>query len=105
MLWPSMGDEETRAITWSWIMDNYPQLRTKIGDNRIGRLAGLGSTFCTEAKRKEVELFFSAPSREAPGLDRALPMALENIDRCTRYTAWIKDDVQAWLKENAPKGR
>ncbi|MEO1272115.1 MAG: ERAP1-like C-terminal domain-containing protein, partial [Myxococcota bacterium] len=102
MLWPSMGDKETRPIAWSWLMDNYSVVRNKLGDGRAGGLAWFGSSFCTEAKRKEVEVFFSAPSREATGLDRTLPMALETIDRCARSTAWMMADAHVWLESNAP---
>ena len=102
MLWPGMGDEETRDVAWGWLMANYGQVRNKLGDGRAGRLAGFGRAFCSEEKRKEVEVFFSAPERDATGLDRTLSMALESIDRCVRSTAWIEEDVHGWLERNAP---
>jgi len=84
-------------------MANYTQIRGKVGDGRAGRLARFGGAFCSKEKRNEVEVFFSAPDRDATGLDRTLSMALESVDRCVRYTRWVEKDVHTWLEGNAPE--
>ncbi len=95
---PGLGNESTRPVVWSWLTSHYPALRAKIGDNRAGGLVWLGSGFCSAKRHAEVKAFFEDPSRDAPGLERNLSKALEYVDRCVRYVAYVHEDVRTWLE-------
>ncbi len=96
---PALGEPKTREVAWNWLEENYDAVADKLGDKSAPSLPWVGSAFCSEEKKQEVEAFFGDEDRQGPGQARNLAKALESISRCVNYRAYVADDVRAFLAD------
>jgi alanyl aminopeptidase len=101
MLGP-LRDPRTRAIPFELVRDNYDQLASKVPGSFRGefsaRLPRVGSAFCDEKHRAEVEAFFKDRSAKATGGARILAQTLESIDQCIAIRQAQEPSVAEFLK-------
>ena len=86
---------EMRPIAWEWVAENYDRLADRLGPMTAGRLPQAASGLCSEEEATEVERFFEGVPESAPGTDRNLRLALEDIRRC----AGLRKEISRALPE------
>ena len=64
-----------------------------------GRLIRIGSDYCDEGNRAEVEAFFRPRAEKAYGGERVLDATLEQIDLCIAARKAQLESVEAFLRK------
>ncbi|GAB4199554.1 MAG: M1 family metallopeptidase [Wenzhouxiangellaceae bacterium] len=72
----------TRSRGWDWLVEHFAAVRQRIPVRTQGRLAGVGSDFCSPAEREMLDNYFSPRIHELTGGPRTLANTLERIDLC-----------------------
>lgn len=98
LLGPTLGEPTTRKVAWSWLQKNYQPLVDKVGAKSATSLPWVGSSFCSKARKEEVAAFFNDDDRKVEGMERNLGQALESIERCVRYRAYMSEDARDFLE-------
>ncbi len=100
---PTLHKPETRAATWDWLRKNYDAILGKVGKKSASGFPWMGSSFCSEKRKDEVQTFFGDQSHQVPGMKRNLSQAVESIERCVRYKAYVSKDARAFLASKSPE--
>ncbi len=82
ILYAQFGQPETRDDAWKWLKSNFDGYSERFGTRRVGRTPWYTASFCSEARAKEVERFFSERVQDLSGGPRNLAGALEEIRHC-----------------------
>jgi alanyl aminopeptidase len=97
LIGPSFDDDATFAVTWDWFTKNYPKIVEILGEKSAIRLPNVGSGFCSEEGKKQVQDFFaSVPQMD--GQQRNLANTIEGIEQCTRRKTYIHSAFETFLK-------
>lgn len=102
LLGPSFSEEDTYALTWSWIQAHQAQLSAKLGTQGTRTMPWLASGFCSEARAQEVEAYFKALPNPPTGQDRILGQVLSNIRRCETNRSYSQEAIKALLDQYTP---
>jgi aminopeptidase N len=87
----------TQDQAWDFVSEHWPEVLRKgtaVSGTRIVEASG---SFCSVAKRKQVESFF----REHPvdASERELRKSLDSIDECVRLSADQEPELDRWLSD------
>ncbi len=97
IFYPQAYGDKTREATWEWLQKNIEKLLLRMPEQRRGRIAGIGSTFCDQQKKTAVEAFFAERVKNLAGGPRSLAKGLESIDLCIAKVKYYKVEMEAWL--------
>jgi len=93
----------TRDLTWSFLKEHWADLRTQVVSfGGRGAIPALGAA-CSAPFRDDVRQFFA--THPAPGAERALAQALEQIDACLTMREKNEEALRKWIAERRPDGR
>ncbi len=95
-----LNHEDTAAAQWSWATENLDRLEALIPSAAHAYLVYLGTGFCSEPRRQEVEAFFAPRVGRYVGGRRALAQALEEISICTESRARQEEGVRRFLLDS-----
>jgi alanyl aminopeptidase len=98
LLGPTLHKPQTREVAWNWLQENWASVVDKVGEKSAASFPWVGSSFCSEERKAEVEAFFGQEEHQVPGMERNLNQALESIERCVRYRAYARGDAHEFLK-------
>ena len=78
-----LGNEAHADRTWAWYKENFDAyMSARVPDVRRGRAPLSAGGFCSEARRAEVEDFFTGKAELIPGYERSLAQVSERIALC-----------------------
>ena len=97
ILYPQVFMPHTRDATWVWFQENMDEIFKRFPEDKWGRMAFVGSTFCNTEKQAEVETFFADKIESLTGGPRTLAKTLESIDLCIAKVQQHKPEMDAWL--------
>ncbi len=92
-----LAREDTALAQWTWAKENLERLEPLIPAPARGYLTWLGSGFCSEEGRAEVERFFAPRVGAWTGGRRLLAQQLESIATCAEGRARQEEGVRAFL--------
>ena len=81
-LFVQSGQQETRADTWQFVIDNYDELVKVLPNTHLGAMPYVASSFCSEGDAEKVDAFFGPRVTELPGGPRNLASVLESVKLC-----------------------
>jgi alanyl aminopeptidase len=81
--WSELSDERTRGQAFAFVKARWDELVARLPQQMRGYLPYLGASFCDDARRAEVEAFFTPRVKGFEGAPRNLAQALEGIRVCT----------------------
>ena len=93
------GDADLVDMRFDFVKKNYDALVAKLPERSSARLIRIGSDYCDEAHRAEVESTFRPRAADAFGGDRVLEETLEQIDLCIAARKAQQESVAAFLKK------
>lgn len=73
---------ESRPVVRAWVRDHFPELKGKMPDFLLARLAGVVESICEKEERASSATLFGKVMKGAEGEDRTLKQALEIADGC-----------------------
>jgi alanyl aminopeptidase len=94
----------TRALPFDLVRDNYDQLVSTLPSGGMGEMAArlpvIGSAFCDDRRRGEVEAFFKDRVAKTTGGERILAQILESIDQCIAIRKAQEPGVAQFLRSH-----
>ncbi|HVY48335.1 MAG TPA: ERAP1-like C-terminal domain-containing protein, partial [Minicystis sp.] len=78
----AMSYAESRPTVLAWEKDHFAELKAKMPDFVLTRLAGAVETICDGAARADAAKFFAGALKGTDAGDRGLTQALETADLC-----------------------
>ncbi len=87
--------DETRAITWQYIQDNWEKLKKEVTPEMGGILVGSTGSFCSAEDRNAVTAFFAA--HPVPATERALKHATDSINSCIEFRTLQEPNLKQWI--------
>lgn len=93
----------TRDLAWSHLKENWPDLSTKVVSSGGRRAIPALGAACNAPFRDDVRQFFA--THPAPGAERALTQALEQMEACLTMRERNADALRKWMSERRPNGR
>jgi aminopeptidase N len=97
VLFTLLNNDDTREQTWKFVTTNWDTLKNKLATYDRAEAIFLGTAFCSEQKRDEVQKFFG--SQNIPGGERPMKQMLEAVDRCIRIKNQQQPNLDSWLKQ------
>lgn len=97
-----MDRSETQALTWSWLQMNFPEFVRAIPGQRPRSTPRLASELCYSGGARELEGLYQRYGELAPGHERALAEALENISLCIALRQAKGDEVRRYFAALVP---
>ncbi len=97
IMYPQMFMDETRDASWAWFEENMDQILERYPEDRWGRFAFYGTTFCNAEKKAAVQAFYADKIESLTGGPRTLANTLESIDLCMAKVQQHKPELDAWL--------
>lgn len=97
LLRPQFYQRETRDAAWSWLQENWDAYLKRVTPEGAGHAPGLASSFCSEAKAKEVEAFFADKVADLRGGPRNLAKTLEGIRLCAAQVDAHAQEANAYF--------
>jgi aminopeptidase N len=73
---------ESRPVVRAWVRDHFPELKGKMPDFLLTRLAGVVESICEQNERDASAKLFGEAMKGTEGGDRTLKQALEVADEC-----------------------
>ena len=73
---------ESRPLVRAWVKDHFTELKGKMPDFLLARLAGVVESICDKEERDASATLFRDALRETEGAERTLDQALEAADVC-----------------------
>lgn len=93
-----LSNRETRAQTWEWMQQNWPQVQATFTTNSGARVVAAAGSFCTQSERSQVERFFTEHKVDAA--ERTLKKSLDAIDACIALRSSQQKELTRWLNAN-----
>jgi aminopeptidase N len=93
----AMARPEARPVVLAWARDRFGELRGKLPDFALSRLAGVVEAICDARTLEDAASFFGEALIGAEGGERALVQALEKAERCVDVRARETDRVKKRL--------
>lgn len=93
-----LGRRETQDLTWQYLEQHWTAISQKLTVNGGGKIVEAAGTFCSAAKRDQVEQFFTMHPVVS---DRALRKSLEAITGCVRLREAQEPELRRWLDAHA----
>ena len=98
-IWQQLGWEETREATWQWLKAHFDELSARVSSHHgKTQLIEMGSEFCDEAHRKDVEEFYTPRVASIEGGPRVLASVLEDIRLCAAKRAARDAGLRSFFK-------
>lgn len=94
ILFSLISAEETRELAWHWLQREFNGLLQRMPRWAQGRLASVGSKFCSAPERAELDAFFRPRINDLGGGPRSLANTLERIDLCVAQREHYADQFQ-----------
>ena len=91
---------ETQDLAWQFVQQHWTDVSRKMSANGGAHLVEAAGSFCTAAKRSEVEEFFRTHPVSS---EYTLRQALGSIDECVRLRAAQEPELARWLAAHGPK--
>ena len=93
------ADPDLVDLRFDFVKKNYDALAAKLPDRSTARLIRIGSDYCDDAHRAEVESTFRDRAAKAFGGERVLDETLEQIDLCIASRKAQQESVETFLKK------
>lgn len=93
MLFAQITETATRAAAWVWLKKDFDEILKRIPVWAQGRLAAVGSSFCSEEEKQQLNEFFGPKINELGGGPRTLANTLERIDLCIAQRKHYQADL------------
>jgi alanyl aminopeptidase len=97
-----MREPGTRDTTWRWLRANYPDFVSRIPGQRPRSTPRLAENLCSRTAITELEYLFETHGELAPGHERALSEARENIELCIAFRDKQADDIRSYFAGFSP---
>ena len=97
-----MREHETRPQTWAWLRTNFPAFIKLIPGQRPRSTPRLASRLCYPGAVDEMETLFETYGDLAPGYERALAEARENIGLCVAFRNEKEAELVNYFSRLAP---
>ena len=97
ILFSQIMDKDKRDDMWHWIMNNFEAFKERIPTWFQGKLPMVGSGFCSESKKKELNDFFEPIIETLSGGPRTLAQTTEGIDLCIAKLKHDRPLLKAYL--------
>jgi aminopeptidase N len=98
-----LDNPATRELAWTYLKEHWSDLGPKVVSfGGRGAIPALGAA-CNAPFRDDVRQFFA--THPAPGAERALAQALEQIDACLTVRERNEVALHTWIAERRPNGR
>jgi aminopeptidase N len=78
----ALARPEAWPVVRAWVKDRFGELRGRMPDFALGRLAGVVETLCDARALEDAATFFGAALHGTEGGERALVLALEKAELC-----------------------
>lgn len=91
----AMRDRDTRSNAWNYIQKNWDKVQAQLTTMMGSRLVGATGSFCTTAKAREVQQFFT--EHPVPAAQLALTRATNSIEACAVLRSAQQPKLTAWL--------
>jgi hypothetical protein len=92
------GDPDLVDMRYDFVKKNYDALAAKLPERSSARLIRVGSDYCDDAHRAEVESTFRARAATGFGGERVLEETLEAIDLCIASRKAQQESVESFLR-------
>ncbi|MEM9571237.1 MAG: M1 family metallopeptidase [Pseudomonadota bacterium] len=92
-----MRQDETRALTWVWLKDNFAAYLDVIPRQRRRFSPALGGSLCSAEARDELIALFEAQGDLAEGHERSLTQTVEEIDLCAALEKYKGLEVRTFF--------
>ncbi|GAC1657251.1 MAG: M1 family metallopeptidase [Acidobacteriaceae bacterium] len=89
---------ETQDLAWQYLQQHWTAVSRKLTVNAGSHLVEATGSFCSAAKRDEVQQFFTTHSAAS---DRALQRSLDSITGCMRLREAQEPKLRRWLDLHA----
>ena len=97
-----MREPATRADTWTWLQANYPEFVKRIPGQSPRATPRLAEDLCSGQGIRELEDLFETYGELAPGHERALAEAKENIQLCVAFRDARAGEIQRYFAGLVP---
>ena len=92
----SLSEDKTRDLAWSFIQNNWDEVKKEFTPELGSNLVGATSAFCSEQARDNVSQFFS--THKVPAADQTLKHAIEHINGCIELRNLQEPNLRSWLQ-------
>ncbi|WP_394839837.1 M1 family metallopeptidase [Pendulispora rubella] len=99
LLWGAVGSPATRQLAYDFVKQNFDALTARLPRNAGAQLARIGSSFCDDAHRADVESFFRERSTRYMGGPRILAQTVESVKLCSAYRSVQAPNVANFLQK------
>ena len=100
IVWEALDDPRTRVQAYDFVKKNFDALVAKTPKAARGSLARVGSSFCDESHRADVESFLKSRVASFDGGPRNLAQSLEGISLCAAVRSRQEESVSKFLSAN-----
>jgi aminopeptidase N/puromycin-sensitive aminopeptidase len=90
-----IGNRASRDDAWEALKQNWPRLHDQVVSFGGGGAVPALGAYCDPTARDDIARFFA--NHEAPGAERAVKRALEQIDNCVELKALQGESLGRWL--------
>jgi alanyl aminopeptidase len=92
----AMAEPALQEQHWQWLRDNFPAFVARIPEQWRRYTPALGSDFCSADRLAELQQLFELHGNLAPGHERRLAQAEEQIGLCLALRDRGQALVEAW---------
>ena len=97
--WRSLGERETRDLTYEFMKKNFDALVARMRSDESMHMLGLPDAYCDEAHRADAAAFFTERAKKIDGGPRELANTLEGVGLCIAREKRNQKSVEDFLKK------
>jgi alanyl aminopeptidase len=98
IIWRASRQTETRTLAYDFVKQHFDELVNRLPRDSGASLPNVGSRFCDEEHRADMERFFNGRSTQYAGGPRDLATALEEVHLCAALRSAQEKSLAAFLR-------